>query len=66
MVEHHLVDDGTLDTVVKCSDCGEQTRFDSAALIDSMPAIMRDHDQVNYFRVVVALEQANQEHECVD
>jgi hypothetical protein len=46
-----LIDDGTLDTVLECSECGDTLRFDSGSL---------DPDN----RVGEAHEIALAEHEC--
>lgn len=46
-----LVDDGTLDTVVRCVDCGDEERYNIEA-------------DDNVSRVEAALELAREDHEC--
>lgn len=41
-----LIDDGTLDTVVRCDDCGQHLHSDSAMLLESTyRQRRRDHSQ---------------------
>jgi hypothetical protein len=53
MTEHTLTDDGTLDTVVECTNCGERTRFSSDFDERTREAFVRD-----------AIADANTIHEC--
>ena len=59
----HLVDDGTLDTVVQCSDCGREERFDSHGLL---PPEEEEHtlEELDAIRVTTARGLAEQEHKC--
>lgn len=52
-----LVDDGTLDTVLRCDKCGQEERF---VLEDGEDLPEIDDDE----RIAVALEWAKQYHEC--
>ena len=47
-----IVDDGTLDTVVHCDDCGQELRFNIEGF--------DDHDT----RIADALYMAKEDHEC--
>ena len=47
-----LVDDGTLDTVVRCMNCGDEERFNIEGFDDDDS------------RVEAALELAREDHEC--
>ena len=50
-----LTDDGTLDTVLRCSECGEDMRY----------TYMPDSDDDSYDAFVDwAIEDAESEHEC--
>ena len=58
-----LTDDGTLDTVLRCSDCGEELRYNFAA--SSEFAEDNQSDEVAYDAFVDwAIEDAESEHEC--
>ena len=69
-----LIDDGTLDTVVECGDCGQTERFDSASLLEwveednmldpSLEAIRAHLKKRNDMRVEAALTLAADNHEC--
>lgn len=61
-----LTDDGTLDTVLRCSECGEEMRYnyDPASLVDDSPeGQQEDEDGYNAF-VEWAIEDATDSHEC--
>lgn len=59
----HLIDDGTLDTVVECDYCDLQERFDSWALL---PDNADDYTSVEltFMRIAGAIEQATDGHDC--
>ena len=71
-----LIDDGTLDTVVECGDCGQTERFDSASLLEgneeasmyglnhTLEATRAHIDKRNDIRVEAALTLAADDHEC--
>ena len=50
----HIVDDGTLDTVVRCDDCGGEERFNIEGFDD-------DEDRID-----AALFMADEDHECYE
>jgi RNase P subunit RPR2 len=56
-----IIDDGTLDTVVSCDDCGEQQRFNS----DELPECDLNGAHVTCYddRIEQALEWAGDMHE---
>lgn len=55
-----LTDDGTLDTVIRCSDCGQEYRFTHDAT-DSSDV----HPQVAYMSFVSdCIAEIVEEHEC--
>jgi RNase P subunit RPR2 len=60
-----LADDGTLDTVVTCTGCGERMRYDSLSLVEAaaLPDDASD-DALDDARVTMALDWAEREHEC--
>ena len=73
MMEFTLIDDGALDTVVRCNDCGQKERFDSLALLpedivlsDLTGTMYRAYTDAerNTLRVESALQQAQREHYC--
>ena len=53
MEQFRLIDDGTLDTVLECVECGEQLRF-NPDLVDGVG---------DSFRIQVALGMAREDHE---
>ena len=59
-----LIDDGTRDTVLRCSECGEEMRYNFAAsseFADEDP----NSDKTAYDDFVTwATEDAGDEHEC--
>jgi len=55
-----IVDDGTLDTVLKCDNCGEELRYN----IDLSDVEIETEDS-NEHRIQRALDLAESEHECV-
>ena len=59
-----LVDDGTLDTVVQCSECGGQERCEDsgASLLPEVDILMAA--TMCRLRVENAIEWANQDHVC--
>jgi hypothetical protein len=67
----HLTDDGTLDTVVRCEDCGQEERYnydpesaaDVEAFLDAPAGTVKPEDGYDQF-VAWALEDAAQTHEC--
>jgi hypothetical protein len=61
-----LTDDGTLDTVLRCSDCGEEMRYNYNPSYDPEDAIEgEDADQRAYDAFVEwAIADATEEHEC--
>jgi hypothetical protein len=59
-----LVDDGTLDTVVQCTYCGGEERFDSLALLDDDEEIDALGDSVDDVRRRRAISSAEADHEC--
>lgn len=59
----HIIDDGTLDTVVECGFCDLQERFDSVELLANLPA-GTPHGLRSHFRIISALAEAEQDHEC--
>lgn len=61
----YLVDDGTLDTVVKCSECfGEERFYSSSLLEEARDGEAYSDDELTDMRVGNALQLARQEHEC--
>ena len=64
-----LVDDGTLDTVIECRECGGQERFDSGSLLpagsgrDDGGEVYTD-DELDLMRVATAFESCEIDHEC--
>jgi RNase P subunit RPR2 len=58
-----LVDDGTMDTVVACKECGETIRFDSQALMEAHRVC--DEDVAEY-RVRGAISDAESDHDCTE
>ena len=67
----YLIDDGTLDTLVKCDTCDEEIRFDSNGLGAAASEGLSDggtpytDDELDHMRVKDALEQAETEHTCI-
>lgn len=62
-----LIDDGTLDTVVKCDGCGEEVRFTYANGPEEvdLDADEGQTDQEKYDAYVIGcLEDAEQDHVC--
>lgn len=57
-----LQDDGTLDTVVRCDDCDEEIRFDSAGLLEDV--LSTNETILEERRVENAMELAHDQHEC--
>ena len=56
-----LTDDGTLDTVLRCTKCGEEFRYNfDPAMPDTIDDIAEDYDAF----VEWAIEDAESEHEC--
>ena len=55
--EFDLIDDGTMDTVLRCKGCGEELRYTSAILYGPEEGGPVD-------RLDEALEMASTEHEC--
>lgn len=58
-----LGDDGTLDTVIVCSECGEELRYNFDGIDDDGRAEMSDGDAYEAF-VTWALEDAGEQHDC--
>ena len=59
-----LADDGTLDTVIECLECGEQFRFSFASWAESLDDDDED-DQDDYDAFVEwCIEDVEAEHEC--
>lgn len=58
-----LTDDGTLDTVLRCEDCGEEVRYHYDPETDDYPA---GDDATDAYKTFVkwAIEDAESEHEC--
>lgn len=54
-----LIDDGTMDTVLRCSECGEEMRYN----FQPDPDIDDDGDAYDDF-VEWAIEDATADHEC--
>lgn len=55
-----LTDDGTLDTVLECSDCGEQMRYNYPTAMDE-----DEGDYIYYERWTdQIITDETQEHEC--
>lgn len=61
-----LMDDGTMDTTVCCSDCGEEGRYnyDPAFLTDGDDTEREMEDDYDNF-VEWALEDFGSSHECI-
>ncbi len=61
-----LVDDGTLDTVVECSRCGQEIRFFSGTLVsdEEFDKLEPDYDALDELRITRAIEDAEWSHEC--
>ena len=61
-----LIDDGTLDTVVECGDCGQTKRFDSTSLLEGVEEAKHTLllEERNDMRVEAALTLAADNHEC--
>lgn len=57
----HLTDDGTLDTVIRCSECGEEMRFNFD------PTFHDDEDGEPDYDAYVdeCIEQATEDHTCI-
>ena len=56
-----LADDGTLDTVVKCNECGQEERFNYDGDINMTP----DEIEADYHEWVNGCcEGAEEDHEC--
>lgn len=63
--EFHLVDDGSLDTVWRCAECGEEERFTFTG--DDLPEDFNGTDaEANKIRLTVTLDWAEEEHECAE
>ncbi len=56
----YLTDDGTMDTVIMCDDCGEEMRYNPDP--EEVGAASRDerHD----WRVDAAFDMAKEDHDC--
>lgn len=61
MKTFELLDDGTMDTVIQCSHCKEEMRFNPGAPEDSENMNEIDLDD---YRVSQAFEIAEEDHEC--
>ena len=61
-----LADDGTLDTVLECLECGEQFRFNFASWADSLEGDKDDANDMEVYDVFVevCIEDVESEHEC--
>ena len=59
-----LTDDGTLDTVLRCSKCGEELRYNFAASSEFAEDDQSNETAYGEF-VTWAIDDAGNEHECV-
>ena len=61
-----LIDDGTLDTVLRCSECGEEMRYNFDPMDDTSDAPDPDSGEVDAYYAFVdwAMEDAESEHRC--
>ena len=57
-----LTDDGTLDTVLRCSECGEELRYNFAN--DNGPELADEHAQAYDEWLQFIIEDATADHEC--
>ncbi len=60
MTTHELTDDGTLDTVLKCTGCGAESRYNFQSVGDEYP---QGEEGYNAF-IEWALLDADEQHEC--
>ena len=58
-----LTDDGTLDTVLRCSECGGEIRYNFGASSEFADDDQSNESAYNDF-VKWAIEDAESEHEC--
>ena len=60
-----LTDDGTMDTVIRCSDCGEEFRFSYAEATETttLEGEVEPTEPYDAF-VEWAIEEAAEDHEC--
>lgn len=64
MSKIHLADDGTMDTVIRCSECGEEFRFNYDPSFEDEPET-EDEAQDRYDAFVdECIEEIEAEHEC--
>lgn len=62
-----LGDDGTMDTVIVCGECGEEIRYNYASSADDFDADDRRSDQQRYDDFVdECIADAEDSHECED
>ncbi len=62
---HLLGDDGTMDTVVVCEECGEESRYNYADEEDPLNVEPTTHDDQAYAEFVQwAIQDADALHEC--
>lgn len=54
----HLTDDGTLDTVLRCDECGEEFRYNYDLGLDDPDGLPTDYDAF----IEWAIEDATAEH----
>lgn len=57
-----LVDEGTLETVVECEDCGERLRYTIEDIYPDPGDLTEEEMDAN--RIPTAMELAREEHEC--
>lgn len=62
MATFTLIDDGSLDTVVACDNCGEEIRFTSATLLEGVRST--NEKVLDEARIENALALAEDEHKC--
>lgn len=64
----YLIDDGTLDTVVKCDGCGEEVRFNYDGMEPVVPGedAYSDEELDAHYDAFIkwAIESASQDHVC--
>jgi hypothetical protein len=61
MARIQLTDDGTMDTVLVCSECGQEMRYN----FDPCPEDENDPGAYDHF-VQWAIEDCESEHDCED
>ncbi len=64
MEKFQLIDDGTMDTVIRCNHCNEEMRFNPEMPEMDDPFIEPTVEENENYRIDQAFEMAEQDHEC--